>query len=122
MLVARLPAGSGLATRQPGNFLRAPLPPFLLALCGTGTRRQIHLPAHRVDVPTGQLGEVARFLLAALFECAAIFAAGGAVGCAGPRMMQNVARLEVRAVAGGLEHEVVGKVRAVVADVQASDE
>lgn len=47
---------------------------------------------------------------------------GIAVGGAGPRMMQDVARLEGRLVAGGLEDEIVGEVLAVVSHVESRDE
>src|SRR5262245_15375250 len=47
---------------------------------------------------------------------------GGARVAAGPGMPQHVASLEVRAIRGFLEHEVLREVRVVVADVQARDE
>ena len=41
---------------------------------------------------------------------------------AAPRMAQDVARLEGRAIAGLLEHQVLGEGLGVVAHVQARDE
>src|SRR6185295_12050941 len=81
----------------------------------------LHLPADLVGVPTGQLGEVRRFLQLTVVDRLPILVFGAA-DLSLEWISKHVAGLEVLAIACRLEHEVIGKMRAVVADVQTADE
>src|SRR5213592_358998 len=81
-----------------------------------------HSFSHIRDLPSRQVRHVDRLALAALAQLARVVARRGAVGRSRPRMMQNVARLEVAAVAGLLEDEIFREVLAVVADMQPGEE
>src|SRR5260221_5263812 len=101
------------------------LPPFLFFLALRALRRvdrgEVHLPADVVDAPAGQSGEVPGFLLLPVAHGAAISGDSFALRLAGPGMVEDVAGLEVRPVAGRLEDEVLREMLAVVADVEAGE-
>src|SRR2546427_11760107 len=82
----------------------------------------VHLLPHVRDLPSGQAGGVLRFFFLTLAQRAPVLLRGVAGGVAGPRMMEDVARLEVLSVARLLKDEVLGEVGAVVADAQPGDE
>ena len=81
----------------------------------------MHLSAHFVDVPAGQLGHVARFVLLPLAQLTPVRGGRAAVARLGG-MMKDVARLELALIARLLKDEILGEVRAVVADVHPREE
>src|SRR5438874_8194452 len=65
------------------------------------------------DGPAGQRGHSRDFLLVPVAHLRAIRGRGAAGIVAGPRVAQDVAALEVVAIGGLLEHEILGEVRVV---------
>ena len=100
------------------------LPPGLVDVFGRhlGTRLEVHAAADLVDVPAGQGGKRLRLPAPALGQRPAVVAGLCALRLALPRVAQDVAALEVLAVAGLLEDQVLGEVLAVVAHVEAGEE
>src|SRR5262245_173209 len=110
---------SSLCVRTPTS---PQLPPPLRLLVRRRERGDVHLLPHVFDGPTGEVRDVDRFALLPVAQVAAVVPRGGTVTRPGPRMVEDVAGLEVAAVAGLLEHQILGEVRAVVAAVQAGRE
>src|SRR4029453_4419805 len=81
-----------------------------------------HLLTDIGETPAGQRGQLLR-LAGMTFDERAPVVRGGAARC-GPfvGMPQHVSPLEVAAIAGLLEPQVLGKVRVVVADVEPREE
>ena len=77
------------------------LPPFDVAGVGAA---QIHLSTDVGELPTGQIGELARFVFLALGDLAAVLV-GRRAGrvFAFPWMAQDVARLEIISISGFLQ-------------------
>ena len=99
------------------------LPPgFVLRRSLGGARLEVHLAADLVDVPAGEGGEGRGLLLVLLRQLAAILRRRLAGGVARPGVAQDEAPLEVLAVGGLLEHQVLGEVRGVVAQVETGEE
>ena len=99
---------------------RALLPLF----AAIGSRRaQVHLRADAGEVPAGELGQLARFIFLAPLDFTAVIIRGG-TRCffALPRMPQDVAPLEIGAIARLLEDQILREMIAVVANMQARDE
>src|SRR6266542_4885088 len=82
----------------------------------------VHLLPHHADLPPGEARGVLRLLLLSRAQVAPVLPRRVARCRACPGVMEDVARLEVLRVAGLLKDEVLGEVRAVVADVQPRDE
>src|SRR5205085_6161273 len=100
-------------------LLPQPLPPRRLrADRGIGS----HLLTDVGDVPAGQRCQLLGLAGAALDERSPVVVRRAAGRAAGEGMPQHVASLEVAAIPGLLEHQVLRKVRAVVADVQPRQE
>src|SRR5436190_4973629 len=97
-----------------------PFPPRRLGL-GRATQNAGAL-ADVGDAPAGQRGKAFDLLFVSRAQLGTIGRRRAASLVAGPRMAQDVAALEVRPVAGLLEHEILGEVRAVVPHVQAGEE
>src|SRR4029078_9712433 len=72
--------------------------------------------------PAGERGERLRLALVTVGQRPAILLRGGTCISAAPVVAQDVTPLEVLAIAGLLEDEVLGEVRAVVAEMQSRDE
>src|SRR5262249_62210409 len=107
------------ARDRPSLFLPEALPPRRL-----GPRRDLwpHLLPDVGEIPPCQARELLGLARVPLHDRLAVLGDGTAAGGAGPCMTQHIAPLEVRPIAGFLEHEILGKVCAVVPDVDARHE
>src|SRR5260370_34787071 len=81
-----------------------------------------HLAPDLVDVPAREPGQRLGLLLPAVYESPTVVTGRLAFASAQPRVPEHEAALEVRAVGGLLEDEVLGKVGGAVADVEAGQE
>src|SRR4029078_4803959 len=72
--------------------------------------------------PAGERGERLRLALVTVGQRPAILLRGGTCISAAPVVAQDVTPLEVLAIAGLLEDEILREVRAVVAEMQPRDE
>src|SRR5205807_270313 len=89
---------------------------------GSNRKIRTHLLSDVRDGPTGEPRQLLS-LASAPVEKRLTVLGGRAAGLgAGPRMTEHVASLEIRAIARLLEHEIFGKVRVVVTDVQPRQE
>src|SRR2546430_15024891 len=89
---------------QPLRMSGSPsLPPPLPLVAGRLQLRDVHLLPHVRDAPSGEVRDVDHLALLPVAQLAAIVARGGTIGAARPRMMHDIARLEVALVAGLLE-------------------
>src|SRR5262249_53851358 len=107
-----------------GQARRAPRRALQLSIRPASPRPSRRVaPVPFVDVPSGEAGERLRRLLLALGHRLAIAAvlaerAEALEDRAAPRMAQDVARLEISAILGLLEREVLGKRLFRVADME----
>src|SRR5206468_9217719 len=97
------------ANRDPRSAARSPglPPPLLLLLVRKVGGGDVHLAADVADAPAGQAGQVRRFPLLALAHGSAVRHGRFAFRVAIPGVAEDVAGLEVFAVARGLEDEVL---------------
>src|SRR5678816_3723397 len=84
--------------------------------------RQRRLFPDLFDPPAGEIRERLSLLLATLGQRPLVVSGRRTGVAASPRVPQHVPPLEVLAVAGLLEHQILREVLRVVADVQAGDE
>src|SRR5688572_4589569 len=118
--MARLVYARATAGRNGTSLLPDLLPPVAVVDRRPGSGALLF--ADLVDVPAGQAGQRLRLALAAGRQIPAVVRGRRAGLAARPGVPQHVPALEVAPVAGLLEHEVLGEVGAVVADVQARHE